>query len=53
MTNISTEKIKSALIELGITGKIDIKEHGCFCVDVYVNGEWYGLWDCVKNTFIE
>lgn len=47
------EKIKKALDALGISGTITTKEHDRWTVDVYVNGEWFGLWDTTKNTFVE
>lgn len=49
-------KIKLALRALGVKGW----ETACavavpgsaFVVEVYVNGEYFGLWDTVKGTFV-
>ena len=27
--------------------------HTAFTVEVYVGGEYFGLWDVVKSTFVE
>lgn len=46
-------EIKEALKKLGITGKISIAKYDHFTVTVSVNGKIIGLWDTVKNTFVE
>jgi hypothetical protein len=47
------EELKKALKELGITGIVTTELHDKWTLDVYVNNEWFGLWDTTKNTFVE
>lgn len=46
-------EIKKAIKKLGITGKISIAKYDRFTVTVSVNGKIIGLWDTVKNTFVD
>jgi hypothetical protein len=47
------EELKKVLEELGITGTVTTKQRDSWVVDVYVNDEWFGLWDSTKKTFVE
>jgi hypothetical protein len=47
------EELMNALKKLGITENIEINPRDIWTVDVFVNGEWFGLWDITKNTFVE
>lgn len=47
------EKLNEALDKLGIKGEITTKKRDRWTLDVYVNGEWFGLWDIEKNNFVE
>jgi hypothetical protein len=45
--------LKQALETLEIKGTIVTKQRDRWTVDVYVDSEWFGLWDTEKNTFVE
>lgn len=50
-------KIRIALRTLGVKGwesayAVTVAGNA-FVVEVYVNGEYFGLWDCVKGVFVE
>lgn len=47
------EKLIESLETLGIKGEVTTKKRDRWTLDVYVNGEWVGLWDIEKNTFVE
>lgn len=52
MFNTTIANIKRALNALGVKGKFNAHQTGDI-VKVTVNGEHFGLWDAVKNTFVE
>jgi len=45
--------IISALRALGVSGDVSVKRCSYFVSEIYVNGEFFGLWDLVKQTFVE
>jgi len=51
------DKIKLALRALGVKGwdtsYIATMPGNPFVVEVYVDGKYFGLWDTVKDTFVE
>ena len=51
--NALADSITSGLRELGIQGVVDIRLHDPFTVKVSVDGQYIGLWDCMKKTFVE
>lgn len=51
MTTINN--IRNALKKLGCTGKAAVEYVNADRVRVSVNGEYFGLWDAEKNTFVD
>jgi copper chaperone CopZ len=47
------KEIKKALRKLGVKGQVTTVRYDSFTVTVYVDGKKFGLWDTVKNTFVE
>lgn len=48
-------KIQNALRTLGVKGwetAYAVMNGSPFVVEVYVDGEYFGLWDIVKSTFV-
>lgn len=45
--------VKSALNTLGVRGVVCIYQKSVYIVSVYVNGQYFGLFDTKCNTFVE
>jgi len=41
--------LKRALITLGVRGKVSVTRYG----HVYVNGIYFGVYDFIRNTFVD
>ena len=48
----TTEKIKNALTALSVHGHVSLQNYGSV-VDVTLNEEYFGLWCCEKDTFVD
>lgn len=54
MNKEQMEKLELSLRALGIKDKqVTTEVNDSFTVRVYLNGKCAGLWDIVKNTFVE
>lgn len=50
----SINEIKSALEILGVHGRITLRPIADIDrIEVSVNGEYFGVWDSVKKTFVD
>jgi hypothetical protein len=50
----SINEIKSALEKLGVHGRITLRPIADLDrIEVSVNGEYFGVWDSVKKTFVD
>ena len=50
---MALNNIKKALQALGVTGAASIRYACADCVIVNFNGEYFGIWDAEKNTFVD
>lgn len=50
---LTTHNIITALRSLGIRGKARIEYVSSDRVSVSLNGEYFGLWDAERNTFVD
>lgn len=50
---MTISKIKTALLNLGVKGRATAEYVQADRVRVTVNGEYFGLWDAEKNTFVD
>ena len=46
-------ELHNALIKLGIKGTIITKQITTDRIAVYLNGEYFGLWDTTRKTFVD
>lgn len=54
MKNSINEEIITALKNLGVRGEITLSPTICTDkIKVSVNGQYFGLWDTVKKTFVD
>jgi len=53
MTDNAMKAMRKALRTLGVSGRVSVHEYDSFTVEVYVDDEYFGLWDCDKQTFVE
>lgn len=54
MKDIIIKEITTALEILGVTGKITLRPiTDLDRIEVTVNGEYFGIWDAVKKTFVD
>ena len=53
MKNLINDEIKAALEALGVTGKATFRYITHDRVEVMVNGEYFGIWDAIRKTFVE
>ena len=53
MKNLTIEKIIKALKKLGISGKATFEYINHDRIKVNVNGEYFGIWDAEKKTFVD
>lgn len=51
--DLATEDIRKGLKALGLKGKATVKEVSQHRYKVTVNGEYFGLWDAEKKTFVD
>ena len=54
--NLAIERRKaivSALRALGVSGDVSVKRYGYFVWEIHVGGKFFGLWDLVKENFVE
>jgi hypothetical protein len=49
----SSRNIINALEAFGIEGRVSARYAQLDRVKVFVNGKYFGLWDCEKNTFVD
>lgn len=47
------EQIETALRQLGVTGAVRVQQNGTNRYHVTVNGRYFGIFDAVKNTFVD
>lgn len=47
------EEINAALKALGIAVEPEIRSAGANRIAVYVSGEYFGIWDAAKQTFVD
>ena len=47
------KELHSALICLGINGTITTKRITTDRIAVYLDGEYFGLWDTTRKTFVD
>lgn len=47
------KELKEALKKLNIKGKVGIKYVSTDRIAVYVDGEYFGIWDKLKKTFVD
>lgn len=54
MTNATRETLKATAIRLGLKGhiKCNLIEYGARAIYV-VNGQYYGVWDFEKQTWVD
>lgn len=52
MNNDKLHEIKASLKALGVTGKIEISRFGNRAT-VYVKGEYFGVYDFGRHTFVD
>ena len=52
MTTKNINELKSALINLGVKNGASVRLNGDKAI-VTVNGEYFGLWDITKETFVD
>lgn len=45
--------IAKGLKALGVKGKLTIKHITNDRIKVYINGEYFGIWDVLKKTFVD
>lgn len=53
MKNLINEEIKNALEILGVNGKATFRYISHDRVEVKVNGEYFGIWDSIRKTFVD
>ena len=46
------ETVTRALKALGVTGKIEVRDESSRAI-VYVDGQYFGIYDFEKNTFVD
>ena len=49
----TTTNIRRALNTLGVYGRASLEYITADRVCVRLNGEYFGIWDCEKNTFVD
>lgn len=49
----TVNNIKKALQALGVTGAASLRYACADRVIVNLNGEYFGIWDAEKNTFVD
>ena len=52
MTTKNLNQLKMGLRTYGVKGAVSVKLSGDRAI-VNVNGEYFGIWDVVKSTFID
>ena len=52
MKNIINEIAKAFEI-LGVTGTVHLRQIAPDRIEVTVDGEYFGIWDCVRKTFVD
>ena len=45
--------LHSALAKLGIKGTITTRQIAAERIAVWVNGEYFGIWDTTRKTFVD
>lgn len=53
MKNSTIEKILEALKKIGISGKATFEYITHDRIKVNVNGDYFGIWDAQKETFVD
>lgn len=53
MKNSTNNEIRNALKILGVEGEVKLTAITIDRIAVYVNGEYFGIWDTVKKTFVD
>ena len=52
MKNLTNE-ITKALKTLGVTGKVHLRQIATDRIEVTVDGEYFGIWDVIRKTFVD
>ena len=47
------KEIMKALKELGVIGTVTTKEISTGRTSIYINGEYFGIWDTDRKTFVD
>lgn len=47
------KELFEALVKLGTKGKVTTKQITTDRIAVYVNGEYFGIWDTNRKTFVD
>lgn len=47
------KEIKEALDKLGVNGTFSAKWIASDRIAIYVNNEYFGIWDMVRKTFVD
>lgn len=53
MKNLTNKEIHDALKILGVTGEVKLTAITIDRIAVYVNDEYFGIWDTEKKTFVD
>ncbi len=53
MKNLINNEISKALEILGVTGKATFHYITQDRVEVMINGEYFGIWDATRKTFVD
>lgn len=53
MKNLINNEINKALEILGVTGKATFRYITHDRVEVMINGEYFGIWDATRKTFVD
>lgn len=53
MKNSTNNEIRNALKILGVIGEVKLTTVTIDRIAVYVNGEYFGIWDTEKKTFVD
>ena len=46
-------EIEKALNILGVTGTVHLRQIATDRIEVTVDGEYFGIWDVVRKTFVD
>lgn len=46
-------ELVNALHDMGITGNLKIRHIDKTRIEVYIDGEYFGIWDDTRKTFVD